>query len=453
MLGAKTGRGRVMGDLTQARIGSVRRLLEQASDGAVQSLQGLLSNDGNSDRGITAIRELVDSEAADRRLRSAVFAPLAALFRPPGRIGRLCFPPRTPEVLWRALKRLAPEAVGHALDQARERGDRAEAAFDALCCEAALILRERPDGEVADLAQRLEDHSRTEALLTLLTLSPVLRRSLARLPEWLLNPAGEHDPAIRLAFKDAAATCEEGGVLLMEALFAHMDESPEILRLISVVMDRPTDRYLAASELAGFGQRLLDDIDSRIDVVRRFDPRRGLEAGVAVASAAEAAIAALTEFEQQVVLAREGVWGSRVGAQRRSLALAMEMRLREAEPAILAALPMQAVRQGGGRLKAAPGLASPPDAMAAERAFALLALLDGCRGSSCTGGFGAQRARVVENLDAWLEAYAEDLLELLRRGGGDAGRLRAYLDIAAEFTALVRGPEAGRIVRRRAAAA
>ena len=122
---------------------------------------------------------------------------------------------------------------------------------------------------------------------------------------------------------------------------------------------------------------------------------------MAVASAADAAVAAMIEFERQISLSREGVWGARIGSQRRGLALVMEMRLREVEPAVTAALPMQAVRKGGGRLKAVPGLGSAPDPAAVQRSFALLALLD----------------------------------------------------IAAEFTALVRDPEAAQIVRRRAAAA
>ncbi len=442
-----------MGDLSQMRMGSVRRLLELAPDTAVHSLVDLLSSQAGSDVSVTAVRSLIDAEASDRRLRSAVFAPLAPLFRPPGRISRLTLPPRTPEVLWRALKRLAPEAVAHAMEQASRTNGEPGAAFDALAGEAASMLHDSFEGELAELKAQLQAQGDGALLPMLLRLSPLLRRSVARLPEWLLNADGEHDAAIRLAYRDASALGEEGGPLLVEVLFAHADESPQILRLISTIMDRPTDRYVAASELKGFGERLLDDIDTRIEVMRRFDPRRGLEAGVAVASAAGAAIAALTEFEQSIALSREGVWGSRVGAQRRALALGMEMRLRDAEAAVHAALPLHAVRQSGGRLKGAPDVASSPDSLAVERVFALLALLDGCRGSSIVGGFGALRARVVESLDGWLEAYAEDLLELLRRPGADRDRLHGFLEIAAEFTALVRDPEAARIVRRRAAAA
>lgn len=442
-----------MGDLTQSRIGSVQRLLEQAPDAAVRTLQDLLCRDEDSDDANTAIRALIEAESAERRLRSTVFAPLGPLFRPPARIARLSFPARTPEVLWHALKRQVPEAVTQALEEARTSAGKRQDPFDRLCGEAARIVREAADAEVLQLVADLGDDGRADKLVMLLALAPLLRLAVAHLPEWLLNAGSEQDSAIRLAYKDAAVAGEAGGSLLVETLFAHLEESPQILRLISAIMDRPTDRYVAASELAGFGERLLDDVDARVEAVRRFDPRRGLEAGVAVASAADTAVAAMIEFEQHISLAREGVWGARIGSQRRSLALVMEMRLREVEPAVAAALPMQTVRKGGGRLKAVPSLGSAPDSAAVQRSFALLALLEGCRGSSSTGGYGALRTKMVETLDAWLEAYTEDLLELLHKGGADPGRLRAFLDVAAEFTALVRDPEAAQIVRRRAAAA
>ena len=45
----------------------------------------------------------------------------------------------------------------------------------------------------------------------------------------------------------------------MELLFAHLDDPYHVLRLVTAVMDHPSEHYLAASEMAGFGKRLMDE--------------------------------------------------------------------------------------------------------------------------------------------------------------------------------------------------
>ena len=90
-----------------------------------------------------------------------------------------------------------------------------------------------------------------------------------------------------------------------------------------------------------------------------------------------------------------------------------------------------------------------------DRALSLMALLDGCRSSAHHSGFGALRAKVAEALDALLDAYIQELLEMLHRGGSGASpsMIRAYLDVAAELLSLVRDPKSAERGRRRAAAA
>ena len=105
-------------------------------------------------------------------------------------------------------------------------------------------------------------------------------------------------------------------------------------------------------------------------------------------------------------------------------------------------------------VRPAPKLADPPQPVLIARADAFLTLLENGRGAANPGGFASARAKTVEALEMRLDQYCEDLLDLLhRKEVEDLARVRAYLEVAAEFYQRVKGPEAAQIVRRRAAAA
>ena len=77
-------------------------------------------------------------------------------------------------------------------------------------------------------------------------------------------------------------------------------------------MDRPHDTFLAASELAFVGDRLLGQLEAHFDALARFDPRAGAPAGWAAAEAVRMISIQIAEFEETVDLKRDGPWGARV---------------------------------------------------------------------------------------------------------------------------------------------
>ena len=445
-----------MNDLSDGQIGTVRKMIEQAPDATLRSIGAALAANLQQPAAIRAITDIVNAEALEREVRTAVFAPIAPLCTPTAGVRRLEFPFETPALLWRALKTVATDAVAQATHMAEvdEEGEGCLQALDELCREAATALRDRATPELGRLAAWLDGKGPgSQRLATLLDLSPLLREALPSLPYWARNLNGEYDASIRVVFKQASDLGSEGAALLMEALFAHLEDPYHVLRLVSSVMSRPSERYLAACEMATFGERLMDDIDRQIELARGFDPLRGLEGGVAAAAAAEIAIHGIPEFEEWVILSKQGPWGSRLQAQKRSLALIVEARLREVEGAVAAALPVQTPRFGAHKQRGAPRIADQPNPLAVAKAQALLALLHGVRSAASIGGFGALRTKLIETLTYRLDQYTEDLLDLLHSGQSDPDRVRAYLEVAAEFTGLVQDPQAAEIVRRRAAAA
>ncbi len=424
--------------LNEAKIALVAQIFAAAPNAAVDRLEALLSAAHTADPTLEPVYTLATREADARRALAAVFAPLLSMTGPVVAPKRSVLAMRQLRDAWNRLSAGDPGLAECATFAARAMrpGDDPPHEFDLACRRAAELVGEH-DPE----------------LTRLLRLTPVLRAVQPRLAGWVRAVTGETVAAIRLAFKDAIDTDENAGPLFWDAVMSMLDEPWRVLRLISAATDRPSDRFLAASELAPIGERIISDLDERLNSLKRFDPTGGAEAGAAAAASLMISVHAVDEFEQWLAMKKDGPWGMRIVAAKAALAGVMESRLRETEPAVAAALPTQA----RGMIKAvrpAPKLADPPEPVLVARADAFLTLLHDGRVAANTGGFAAARARTVEALEKRLDQYSEDLLDLLhRKEFDDLDRVRAYLEVVAVFYQRVKGAEAAQIVRRRAAAA
>ena len=417
----------------------------------------MLASGGRGDRSIAMVHDMVNAEMLERRVRSAVFFPIVPHCAPVGaHPGRMSFPPQSLRLAWRAVKEVHPELVDLAMRSAvtLRPDDEAPPEFNEICLRVAEGVRNGAGG-FGPLKTLLDQHKdgHAERFAQALSLAPIVRSTLPKLPIWARTLSNEFAAAIRLAFRDSTAIRDDAGPAFMEMVYGHLEEPWQVLRLISLVMDRPSDRYLASSELASFGVRLLDDIDRRIDGLKRFESDRGLEAGVELAASIHTATILINEFDQWLAISREGPWGTRLSAQKRSLALAAEARLREVEAAVNAALPVQPTRFAARSVRGMPNLGREVEPRVVFRAQALLAFLYETRTFASYGGFGSVRTKIVEALDPRIDQYAEDLLEMLHSGEGEAERIREALEITADFLGLVRDPKAADIVRRRTAVA
>ncbi|MGA0600064.1 hypothetical protein ACO2Q3_05095 [Caulobacter sp. KR2-114] len=444
-----------MSPLPDAKLKIVRALVEQAPDKAVSTLLMALSSDSGLDAGLIAVRAVVEVEARERRTRATVFAPISALCAR-GRTGRLAFPPKTLGRLWTALKLEAPdrcEAAHHLVAEWDAETSRPDL-LDDLCRLAGRGLADGRNGEFIAAAALADEGSGAGTLSRCLELAAITRRSIARLPDWLGRVTDEKAALLRLAFKDVAKIAPDSEPLFFESLAANLAEPWRILHIIAMAMARPSDTYLASTELAGFGEDLLADIDSRLDLLKRFTRDAGADGARATAEALHVAVQEIVEFERSLNLSPEGVWGRRLIAQRRTLAAAAEAHLRAVDDAMSHALPLQTVRLGPRTLKGIPRLTAEPDPKMAERAITLLTLLQETRVSAAAGGFASARSKALEIAEARLDEYIDDTLHDLRaEAPREPERARAFLEVAAQLSAVLRDDKAAQLVRRRAAAA
>lgn len=443
-----------MAALSERKLEIVRTLVESAPDTVVDSLYRALA-DAAGGAAIAGVLDIVETEARDRQLRNVVLGPLAPMCVGDGATPhRLSFPVRAAGLIWRGLKAQAPAVVRNAelALHTYQPGDGSADQFDRLLRIAAKGVR---GAEVKEfrVVREVCDQARPgggDALLTCLEVAPVVRAVTSKLPAWTKHPNRETTAAARLAYKDAVAASALGGPSFFHMLAAQLSSPCLVLRIISAVMDKPTDRYLSDSELGVFGEAVLHDIDQALARASALQPDGGVEAAVAAARDVAAVATAANELEANLTLSREQGWGKRLMERRAALAAMVETRCSETQKAFDLALPSG--RGGGKRGRAR--VSALPDPTAVGRCRTLLSFVSELSSSANHGGFAAARTSLLETLGEHLDPYIEELLETLKGGEAKpAAAASAYLEVAAEFSGLVRDAKAAELVRRRAAAA
>ena len=450
-----------MATLSGRKFEIVQTLVQTAPDKAVSMLERALAEAGDEGP-LGSVRRLVEAEIADRRLRGLVLQSVAPLFGDRGDGATPGFPPRALGLLWRALKADAAGEIARAARAADEAegetkggvdgGRDLRAAIEGLLTLAAGGVRGRtsPEFEAVSTACDVARPDGAEALARYLDLAPVASRAIARLAEWIAHPGGDTAAAARVAHRDAVDLADDAGPRFFHMLAAHLPHRWMVMRIISAVMDKPTERYLADSELADFGEGVLGDVDRLLGKLATLDLASGAQAGCAAAQQLESAVQQIVEVESSVELTREHGWGKRIVGQRTAIAGMVAGRLREAETAVQAALPNQQAR--GARGRGAVNLTAAPNPTALAKATALLAFAEGSRSSMNPGGFTAVRGKAMERLGEWLNQYADEALEMLRHDRpADLASARAVLAAVADLTGFVQGEKAAELIRRRAA--
>ncbi|MFZ4606025.1 MAG: hypothetical protein ACOYM5_07180 [Caulobacter sp.] len=435
----------------------LKSLVSASPDELVRTLEHAISADGSGGP-LAAIGAMVEAEAAERALRHAVLIPVAPLFRPASLSGGPAWSRAALKALWTAIGAESPDLLREAAEGLHylEPDDPHPAVFDTLCLKAAAGLEARDTPEYA-LAASLCDSAvpggAAEAALCL-KMAPIVRPIVLRLGEWIQRMTDERRATARLAYRDATVLADGAGPLLFEMLAAHMKHPSMILRIISAVMDRPAERYMAGSELARFGERTLLDIEAEVERLRAMKPAAGVEAGRIAGTAVQRAIDAAGELEESVQMSRDGVWGQRLTKLKQAIAVTVEARLREIDEAAAHALPTQKLRYSPRLIRTAPNFSEPPDEPSVTWAMGLLTFADVVRPCAPDGGFGSVRSKVLETLGKRIDQYVEDVLEQLRLGEvEDDERARDFLGVAANMLELARDDRSAAIVRRRAAAA
>lgn len=435
-----------MAEISVAKQKAIKQLVESAPESVLRMLASAFRNVGGP--GAALVRESVEDESADRKVRSAVFAPLLPLFSPrTDGVAALTFPAPVLGGLWRETSARRPELTARAAAAvaAARYDDPPDPVYDSLCSEAAAIVREAPGTICPDGA---------EELAGCLDLAPLARGAIGSLRQWTGRPTEEAATALRLLLKDATAVAEDGTPRIFEILLAHLPDAAMILRLIALSRGGADERLLANSELAGFGERLLDALDQRMERVAAFRVSSGPDAALKVAADLAWCAGLIEEFNLTLELDEHALWGRRVIHAREHLNKQMAALLRPCERLVEQALPLERVQIAGSMTRAEPMLTAPTDGPAVNEALTALTLFKAVHKTAQAIGCGGLRAELVEVLTTRILNYADEVIATLNTGETpDEANARALVELAAVFLGLAGSEESARTVRRRVAVA
>jgi hypothetical protein len=439
-----------MSVISPQRLGQIKSLVTTLPDGALRTLDGALSM--TYDAAMIEVRQLIVDERQRRKTKSTVFAPFMPLFEHRAdELNSVLFPGWLPGNLWRALQRHEPELVAEAQFVAAGlgRNDPTPVIFFRVVTAAAELLRTH-SSEILPPHPRKGDMEEVLEFAEYLDLHRIVVDALIKLPDWLGRIDADKAAALRVLYKDACNKSDDSGARFMEVLFANLDDGVQIMKLIGAVVDKNNDRFLAESELADFGGRVIERIEESIQTLRQdFDkPFRAdtdpHAAGVRVAEC----LALMHALEQAIELSRDGPWGQRVSQAHKVVAVLVEGRLKLVDKAVSQALPTKASRGGLPR----PRMDKPLVDMDLQKARAQLTFMRDVRLQAQHGGYATLHGKTVQAVELLLTSYFEDLLWTANSDEAfDVERLEAFFAAVLDLIEAGYGEERSGLARRRIA--
>lgn len=447
-----------MGVIADKRLHLLRGLIKTLPQASLRSLE--LALGVAKEPALIEVRDLIMVEREFRNARDAVFAPFKPLFeRRDDGLDAVEFPEWLLDNLWRSLEKREPELYQEA--RYALRGLRAEdptpVVFFRLVTAAAAILREHPQ-EVLPSKRERGDEAEIAEFANYLDLHRISRTVLARLPELMGRIDAEKAATLRLMFKDACAISEEGGTRFMEIVFANLEDGAQIIKFVATVSDRPNDRFLAESELAEFGERILDRITESLGDLKAFMSGKTSSAsksGQDLQGAGDGVARVLNQlqsFATYIELSRDGPWGKRVGDAHKQIAEMVEVQLKGAERVFQDALPLKTERIYGRVKKDVPHLEKFPKPEVVVRAANVASFIREVRATANSGGFASLHTKVVLALEGMLDSYFENLLDIANgEDPFETEPVMQFFELTTDLMEALCGEEKAVVARRRIA--
>ncbi|MFT3997269.1 MAG: hypothetical protein QM667_07675 [Asticcacaulis sp.] len=444
-----------MGALSEKRLAMVDALVKTLPVSILRPLDSSLSL--SHDPQLSDVRRIVAQELESHAVKAQVFRPFIPLFqtRDDGIEGVL-FPNWVLDRLWRAMERVEAGIMGEVRTVMRglRSGDQTPVVFYRAVSAGAELIRLQPE-EILPQGADVDDAATLAEFADYLDLHRLLREALLRVPDWMGRIDAEKAAAMRLAFKDASAKSESGGVRFLETLYANFDDPALVMKFVSTVTDRPTDKFLSESELAVFGERLLHAAEERLKVFETIMRRKGREpaalgeAGGWIAQC----LSLLQVLQQSVEMTREGPWGKRAGRIHQTISGLVEDRLKTVEKTIDQALPIRSERIFGRATREIPDYDGPKPEQA-ELALQTVAFLNQIRPAASQGGYASLLTKTVQAAEKVMDDYFERVLAVAV--GDEPFDPQAVMTCFDRVIALMEGllgETKGNLVRRRVAAA
>jgi hypothetical protein len=401
---------------------------------------------------------MLADETIDRRRRAIAFAPLLPMFRPrPDGVDSVNFPSGVLPRLWKAAASREPDLL-LILDDYRpiEDNPKMRTVADRICVAAAGAVRDQPDliwplsGDEETRRKGLEE------LALCFDLAAMARRGLLILPDLILRPTGDQLAELRLLIRDSAEITADGGPRILEIFFAHLGDASLILRLvIHSSKAAAKEGFLSESEMAGFVNRLLVEVEARITRIASHKPGAKADPGPGVRADVAWCAETLGELDVTLQLDPESGWGKQAREARERINGALSKTLRSLDKTLDRLMPTRDAKTTGRMTRKVADLdaeAAPLEAV--QAAVVLLTLLGALRTAAQVFGCETLRHQLVQSTSERVTTWVDQVIEAVNAGDApDQRKSLAMVETLAKCLLLIEETDAARTVRRRAGAA
>lgn len=445
-----------MTELSVAQRAVLAHMVEKLPDGVLKTLaMATAQMPGAKAR---ALSVMLADETVDRKRRAIAFSPILPMFRPRADgVAATTFPSSVLPRLWKAASASEPELLS-TLDDIRFREDdpKVTAVADRLCVAASGVIRDQAEviwpSAGADPTKREAGLAELAACFDLAVLA---RRALVSLPHWILRPTGDQLAELRLLIGDAAGIAPDGGPRMLEILFAHLADAALVLRLV-VHSSRNAGKegVLSGSEMAIFVNRLIAEVEARVERIAAFKPSAGVDPGAQLKADIRWCADTLSELDLTMQLDPGGDWGKAAKEARARVNRTLSATLKSTERALDKVMPMKRVQTAGRMTREAADLDAAVESEAVETAVGLVTLVGAMRTTAQVFGCETQRVQLVQSAIERITAYVDMTIEVVNAGDApDEARALAQVETLARLLTLIEAQDAAKTVRRRAASA
>lgn len=249
-------------------------------------------------------------------------------------------------------------------------------------------------------------------------------------------------------YEEAREASPDHAIYIPLAAMRRMEAPWQILRLVRKLSGFGNDAALGRSGLAELGQTFLgeiEDIASELETKRpgKIDLGRMRERILRFAEISQG-------FVHEIDIRRVSDWGHRILAARARLSASIAEEMSRFEQELAKALPLHRIGVYGKNGPRRPDATQKPSGERLAKAQACLSFLKEICPVSESIGVQAHCRTITQQIETYLVAYEDGLIEEIRRArGGERDNALAYLEIAVDFRRILGPDGAAEILRRR----
>lgn len=358
------------------------------------------------------------------------------------------------ELLPDALTDITARVVEHTLDNDEAALSGSIAVLHASCSAALLGAIEETRHDVA-LRRKVErqlggDNVLEDARLMgeTLAVAPFMLRLRADMPKHIGEFDDHYVAHVSELYEDARDVLPEFAVYVPLAAMNRLAAPWQILRLARKVAGFGNDAAVSRSGLVELGEIFLGEIE---EIAGGFEKLRPGKSDLTQMTQDVVRFAAISQgFIGEIDIRRVSDWGHRILAARAKLSAAITEEMSRFQQDLAKALPLHQVGTYGKNGPRRPDVTQEPNNERVDRAMSELRFIAGIASSAESIGVQAHSRTITQQIETYLVAYEDGLIEEIRRSKDDErDNGLAFLDIVIDCRETMGETAAAETLRRR----